>query len=230
MTRPEALADVAVVLGLLLAFVVLPPAIRGLAGPLGLPWYLWAVGGGVALLVAVGVLLRRRAQTPAAIGLGPAPLPRVLGAALAALPLCYAAGVASALLAGTLLPGGLEAMTRQKAEFLRGVAVIPPGLVLPVSLFVGLYEEILFRGFLLARLRVLTGGALAPVCLTTALFGLLHFPQGPVGMVQTTAVGLVLAVVVVRAGTVWPAVLAHAAIDTVSLLLAGRIADRLAGG
>jgi membrane protease YdiL (CAAX protease family) len=227
MTRTAALADIAVVLGVLLVFVALPPLARVAGLPLGQPWYPWAVGGGVVSLVAVGLLLRRRGQAPAAIGLGPAPVSRVLGATLAALPLCYVAGIAGALLAGTLAPGGLEGMTRQKAEFLRAIAVIPPGLVLPVSLFVGLYEEILFRGFLLARLRVVAAGDAVPIGLATALFGALHFPQGWAGAAQTGAVGLVLAVVVVRAGTLWPAVLAHAAIDTASLTLAGWLADRL---
>jgi membrane protease YdiL (CAAX protease family) len=232
MTRSAAIADIAIVLAVLFAFVVLPAVARPVAGvAVGQRWYLWAVAGGVVSLVTVALRLRRRRQTPADIGLGPAPASRVLGATLAALPLCYAAGITAALLAGSLAPGGLEGMARQKFEFLRAVAVIPPGLVLPVSLFVGLYEEILFRGFLLARLRVLAGGsAVAPVCLTTALFGLLHFPQGVVGVAQTGAVGLVLALVVVRSGTVWPAVLAHATIDTVSLTLAGRLAERFPGG
>jgi membrane protease YdiL (CAAX protease family) len=231
MTRTAALADVAVVLGLLVAFVALPAVAQAVAGrPLGLPWYLWAVMGGAVCLVVVGLLLRRRGQTPADIGLGPAPARRVLGATLAALPLCYVAGVGTALLVGTLSPGGLAGMERQKSELLRLVAVIPTGLVLPVSLFVGLYEEVLFRGFLLARLRVVAGGSAVPIGLTTALFGALHFPQGWAGAAQTGAVGLVLAIVVVRAGTLWPAVLAHATIDTVSLTLAGWLADRLPTG
>jgi membrane protease YdiL (CAAX protease family) len=232
MSRAAAIADVAIVLAVLFLFIALPGLARPVIGPaVARAWYLWAVAAGVASLVTVALRLGRRGETPAAIGLGPAPAGRVVRATLAALPLCYLAGIAAALLAGALSPAGIEGMTRQKSDFLRVVAVIPPGLVLPLSLFVGLYEEIVFRGFLLARLRVVAGGdVVAPVCLTTALFGALHFPQGLVGVAQTAAVGLVLAIVVARTGTVWPAILAHATIDTVSLTLASRLIDHLPAG
>jgi membrane protease YdiL (CAAX protease family) len=235
MARAAARADIAVVLAVLLLFVALPPALapalrpRPGATPAGF-WYLWAIAGGVVTLAAVRARLRRRGQDRTAVGLGPVPGTRVLLATLAAVPLCYLAGALATTLVAALSPGGLAGLARQKSQFLQALATIPPSLVLPVSLFVGLYEEVLFRGFLLGRLRALSGGALVPVAVTTALFGILHFPQGVAGVAQTAAIGLVLALVVVRTGTLWPAILAHATIDTVSLTLTLLLAERLSAG
>ncbi len=231
MTPAAARADVAIALGVVVVFTTLPPAVRGLVGVgRAESWYLWAVAGGVVVLAAVSLLLRRRGQTPAAIGLGPAPAGRVVRATLAGVPLCYLAGVVSVSLLAALSPEGLTGLAREKTEFLHVVATIPRILVLPVSLFVGLYEEVLFRGFLLTRLRVLAGGNAVPVVLTAALFGALHFPQGLVGVAQTAAVGLVLAALAVRTRTLWSAILVHAIIDTVSLTITGLLVDRLAVG
>ena len=115
-------------------------------------------------------------------------------------------------------------------HLLQVVGTIPLGLVVPMSLFVGLYEEVLVRGFLLSRLRALSGGNLVPVVVSTAIFGAVHFPQGLAGMVQTAAIGLALALVVVRTRTLWPAILAHATIDSLSLTLAVLFRERLGSG
>jgi membrane protease YdiL (CAAX protease family) len=92
--------------------------------------------------------------------------------------------------------------------------------VVPFALFVGLHEEILFRGFFLSRLSVLCRSKAAAIVLTSAVFGSLHFYQGPAGIFQTAALGAVLAVVVTYTRTLWPAIIAHAALDTISIVVA----------
>jgi membrane protease YdiL (CAAX protease family) len=134
--------------------------------------------------------------------------------------LCYLFGIVSSILVVAATGGDVEGLVRQKRQLLRAVGSIPFGLVVPMSLFVGLYEEVFVRGFLLSRLAVLSRGVLVPVVASSAIFGAAHFQQGPVGMIQTAAIGLALGLVVLRAGTLWPAILAHATIDSVSLTLA----------
>jgi len=179
--------------------------------------YLFIIFNGILCAATVIVLMRRNRQPPASIGLGPAPLGRIALAATIAVPICYAAG-AVINISIALLSGGVVSFAKQRTEFLEVVSDIPLGWVFPVSIFVGIYEEIVFRGLLLSRLRTLFPSNAVPILISGAIFGALHFSQGPAGMCQTAAVGLVLGVVVVRTRSIWPAILAHTAIDTLSLL------------
>jgi uncharacterized protein len=234
MDRSAAAADAAVAVLVLAALLVLPAALAPLlpGARAGIPggWYLWAVASGLLILATVALLLRHRGQTPAAIGLGRAPVRRVLLTAGGGVLLCYLFAFAGSLLMVALTGLDLETLARQKQQLLQAVGSIPLGLVVPMSLFVGLYEEVFVRGLLLSRLAVLSRGTLLPVVVSSAIFGAAHFAQGPVGMVQTAAIGLALGIVALRAGTLWPAILAHATIDSVSLTLAVLARDHLRTG
>ncbi len=88
----------------------------------------------------------------------------------------------------------------------------------------GFGEEIICRGFLLPRTTKLLGGgrgAWGLALLVTSIgFGLLHFYQGPTGMVLTGVTGFVLGCVYLMAGkNLWPAILAHGFLDSFAFLL-----------
>src|SRR5262245_42363258 len=76
--RSAAAADAAVAVLVLAALLLLPaalaPVLRGTRAGIPGGWYLWAVVNGLLILAAVALLLRHRGQTPAAIGLGRAPV------------------------------------------------------------------------------------------------------------------------------------------------------------
>jgi membrane protease YdiL (CAAX protease family) len=83
-------------------------------------------------------------------------------------------------------------------------------------------EELLFRGFLQGRLEALLGarrGAGFLAALLQALaFGLAHAYQGPTGILVTGCLGLLFGLLYLRTKSLWPLVVAHGLIDTVSLL------------
>jgi len=112
--------------------------------------------------------------------------------------------------------GQMERLTELGGRVAAGLSL--PAL-LGLSLFIGLYEELLARGFLLHRARHLLGGWWGPVTVSSLLFGLGHAYQGAFGVIQTTIVGAVLAAAVLRYGTLWPAIIAHALVNAVSLWL-----------
>jgi len=197
--------------------------------------FIWVLANGLLSLLVISLLIRHRRQSPADIGLNRAPPLRVFLAALAAVPLCFLAGAVSNISVTLLRGGDFASFARQRTEFFEKVSDIPIRWIFPLALFVGIYEEILFRGFFLSRLRALFRTSAAPILITSTVFGALHFDQGFVGMCQTAVVGLVLAIVAVRARTLWPAILAHAAIDTLSLVFTAlftedmrRMLDKLA--
>jgi membrane protease YdiL (CAAX protease family) len=180
--------------------------------------YLFILLNGLLCIATVLMLLRQHGQPIASIGLGWSPPGGIVLAAIIAVPACYAAGAVINISIAMLSSEGLVSFAQERTEFLETVSDIPLAWVLPVSIFVGVYEEIVFRGLILSRLRTLFPSNAAPILISSAIFGVLHFSQGPAGMCQTAAVGLVLGVVVVRMGSIWPAILAHATIDTCSLV------------
>jgi membrane protease YdiL (CAAX protease family) len=121
--------------------------------------------------------------------------------------------------------GSEEKLAEVRGRFGRLHAIVPRGRT-EANAFAarpataGVCEEILYRGLLL--------GALAPalglwpaVALTSLVFGLGHAYQGVSGILKATAVGLVMALLVVFSGSLWTAIVLHAAIDLTSGRMAG---------
>jgi membrane protease YdiL (CAAX protease family) len=83
-----------------------------------------------------------------------------------------------------------------------------------LSVTAGICEEILYRGLLMTALAAVIG--LWPAVVVSSLvFGLGHAYQGLAGILRTSAIGLVLAMVVVLTGSLPFAMVIHAVIDLV---------------
>ncbi|HLL55106.1 MAG TPA: CPBP family intramembrane glutamic endopeptidase, partial [Myxococcaceae bacterium] len=189
--------------------------------------YVSIAGNGTLGLAVLAVVLRLSREGWGSVGLSRTePFPAIGWGLLAAVP-CYLAG---ALAQGLVIAArGLNPteLAGQKMQALDVLSEVPFALMLPLALFVGVYEEILFRGFLLSRLITLLhlprltrrGATVAAVILSSGLFGLGHIYQGATGVVQTAAVGVVLCVVAVLRGNIWSCITAHAAIDAFGLLM-----------
>jgi membrane protease YdiL (CAAX protease family) len=93
----------------------------------------------------------------------------------------------------------------------------------PAALFAlivgaGFGEETVFRGYMFERLGKLfgpgVGAKVATVLLTSAWFGLDHYPiQGLAGAEQAAIVGLVFGTIFAVTGRIWLLMVAHAAFD-----------------
>lgn len=83
-------------------------------------------------------------------------------------------------------------------------------------------EELLFRGFLQSRLRRLLGrwrfAGLLAVALQAVPFGLSHAYQGATGILLTGAVGFAFGLIALRKRNLWPVIVAHGLMDTLSLV------------
>ncbi|HET7209497.1 MAG TPA: CPBP family intramembrane glutamic endopeptidase [Terriglobales bacterium] len=100
-----------------------------------------------------------------------------------------------------------------------GMAVM---LIVKTMLAAGLCEEIIFRGTLLQRLRLLFGwsrwATVASVLLTTAIFSSFHWYQGPSGLLLTAILGLIDSLVYVCTGyRLIYSVILHLVYDTLAL-------------
>ena len=89
------------------------------------------------------------------------------------------------------------------------------GVFALLSLTAGVFEELVFRGFLPLFLIPWTGSYLAGALPVAVVFGFLHAYQGRHGIARTAVMGGILAAGVVWTGSLWPPILAHAALDLI---------------
>jgi len=181
----------------------------------------------VSMLVAIWVGLRARGETWNHLGLkrisgGGRAVVRLLLQSVAVLVFALAAFVVGSVLALNLAPLP-ESADMTGYGYLEGnlpMLLLALAAVYVVSSF---GEELVYRGFLMTRIAAMgrsTRAAWAGAAVVSALvFGAAHFAWGVVGIVQTTLMGLALAVSFLLARrNLWPLVLAHAYIDTILLV------------
>ncbi len=98
------------------------------------------------------------------------------------------------------------------------------GLYAGLSICAGLGEELAYRGYAIPAVMVAGGSAPAALALTSTAFAVLHSYQGVLGVVRTGVVGVIMGVVFLQTGSVWPPVVAHVLIDlAVGFVLADRL-------
>jgi membrane protease YdiL (CAAX protease family) len=97
-----------------------------------------------------------------------------------------------------------------------------------LSVTAGVWEELLYRGFLIGYLAP-RAGVVAALLLSSAIFGLGHIYQGWRGVRNTAAVGLAFAVFYALSHSLWWLMLIHALVDMNGGLAAFRITKRIRG-
>ena len=179
-----------------------------------------AIGG--TLILTVAVLLLARRQWPGAIGLG---RPRGLHLlwALAAIPACYVSLMSVGIVGVAIHLWMQTDLTEMMAERPAFFELLPErnlmGFLL-IGAFTGFHEELLFRGFLLTRFTAIVRYPWLAMVICAAVFGLLHYPgQGWMGVFQTAGIGFVLGSVTLLARSLWPAIIAHAAFNSIQLAI-----------
>ena len=182
---------------------------------------------GLLMLVAAGLFVRRDASWRESLGLGPQRAGSVVGWSLLGFASTYVVNLVLVTLYLSM-QGNLEAIAADRATWLGKLAEVPTEAILPLAAFAAVWEETVFRGFLLGRLRAAIpvgetrAGALRrdvlAVALTALFFGAGHGYQGGLGLVQTTVAGVALGALAVWRNSLWPAIGAHLAIDAFGLI------------
>jgi membrane protease YdiL (CAAX protease family) len=182
---------------------------------------------GTFMLLATALVVQRDASWRESLGLEYQPAGATLGWSLLGFVGTYTVNVviSTVYLASQ---GNIEAVMAHRVTLFGKLAEMPLGAILPIAAFVAVWEETIFRGFILGRFRasipvqdtpeaILRRDTLA-VALTALCFGAGHGYQGGLGLLQTTMAGLGLGALVVWRKSIWPAIGAHFAIDAFGLL------------
>ena len=101
-----------------------------------------------------------------------------------------------------------------------GMLLLTLGGVYIVSSF---GEEVIYRAFLINRISELGHNSkkatVIAIVLSSIIFGLVHYEWGPMGIVQTGLMGLVLAICYIKfKKRLWILILAHAYMDTILMV------------
>jgi membrane protease YdiL (CAAX protease family) len=85
-------------------------------------------------------------------------------------------------------------------------------------------EEMMYRAFLINQLGVLFQSErlrwVLSVIFSSVIFGIVHFYQGPLGILNTFIIGLLFGVIYLRSGrNLWVTIIAHGLINTLTFVL-----------
>jgi membrane protease YdiL (CAAX protease family) len=189
----------------------------------------------VVCMLGFALLIQRQWGKP-----GPMPWPnwRALGASAKSTPLWSAPlffgagalfGVTANAIGGlvTITVPGMQEQAQQYAE--RVEQMLAPGdpvvavlAILSVSVFAPLCEEAFFRGTLLPVQREHEPTWMA-ILFNGLLFSLLHM-NAP-GALSLALLGCAMAYLTVRSGSIWPAILCHAGVNTFNGVILPRYAE-----
>ncbi len=116
----------------------------------------------------------------------------------------------------------------EKAKAILERLKITPRTAEELSIFVamaitaGIWEELLYRGFLIWFLQPYAG-VLGAIAASSLIFGLGHAYQGFRGIAATAGVGLIFALLYIASKSLWWLMLAHAVLDVYGGIAAYRI-------
>ncbi|WP_083681426.1 type II CAAX endopeptidase family protein [Archangium sp. Cb G35] len=104
------------------------------------------------------------------------------------------------------------------ADMFRGQSSLEMAfIVVSVTVVAPLCEEFFFRGVFFQGLRAPGGPAMRAVLLSAVVFSMFHLD--PVGFFARVELGVLFGWLLVRTGSLWPAILAHTANNLVSMVL-----------
>jgi uncharacterized protein len=117
--------------------------------------------------------------------------------------------------------------TRARLRRLRTYEMLPQTTrefaMYPVVAAVGsVFEELFYRGYLVAMLRPTFGMSVA-VLSSALLFGVGHLYQGTIGVVRTTVIGIALGIGIALTHSLWWLMIAHACANLSGVMLARRL-------
>ena len=180
----------------------------------------------VGAALAIGLILRLRRQSRASVGL--VGLGSVLNGAIGVGAVVVSFGlIAAFMLSMSLVWPEVAAQGEENARKLHElIPHLGPLGFAGLALLIGLYEELVFRGFLMTRLRRATGSWTLAVIISTCVFTALHAQeQTPLALVSVTILSLLFSLLTIWRRSIAPAIVAHALFDYAQFIILFSLVD-----
>jgi membrane protease YdiL (CAAX protease family) len=197
----------------LLSGVVYVPEIKSK----GIDVYRQVVMSGMLVLLVTILLVKWDGGGLRSLGVGKLRIWREVSAAIQAFILIYVLQIVIMLILSRLSPELAKDVIGKRKAMSEYFPEISPILLLIFTLFVGIYEEVVFRGFLITRLTAMVGKPWIAVILSSIFFGAVHFYQDPLAMIQIMIIAIVLGGLFIVRKNILAPILVHAAFDFFSL-------------
>jgi membrane protease YdiL (CAAX protease family) len=166
-------------------------------------------------ILLIGMVLRWRRYSAAAVGWRPKQLGLDCLLGVGSAVVATMAAIGSMSFASLVFPELLEQMQENPERLLDLMPDVGMFGLVGMMLIVGLWEELVFRGFLMPHLRRLTGSWVAAVVLSVGVFASLHLvDQVPAALISISAIGLVFSLVTIWRRSIVPAIIGHALFNT----------------
>jgi len=164
---------------------------------------------GCTALLVCGALLVIDGQKPVTIGWRFRPVTDNVAVGLVGLVLTLASRMVLVICAMLLYPP----LARELDEAEQAIEQTLPPMNLPVlaaaMTFVVIWEEVVFRGFLLTRLQAVFKRWWLSIGAGSVLFGLIHFYQGPLAMILISVMAVILSILFVWRKSLLPCMVLH---------------------
>ena len=223
-TRGGMVLDIAFVIALLVLFELLAQSVIRLVLPLPLSFTgeldaellkslvvprIIAHALGSVLIVALILNLRR--QPTRSVGLTKRSFWLNLLIGLATVGVAYATIIPTVSVLSWAVPIVYTQLQENTGLLMELFPRLHPLAFVPVMFCVGLWEELVFRGFLMTRLRRLTGSWVIAIILSSAAFTSLHaLDQTVAALVPVAILSLIFSVVTIWRRSIIPAIVGHA--------------------
>lgn len=170
-------------------------------------------------IVLIGLILRARGQRARSVGVSAERwgLNSLIG--IGALPVVYGLIYLAIVMLWLVKPSLIDQMTENADRITALVPKLSPIAFVGLSLVVGMYEELIFRGFLMTRLRRGLGSWTLAVLVSTAFFTALHgIDQKPVALVLVVILSLTFSLLTIWRRSIIPAIVTHMLFDFAQFL------------
>jgi len=175
---------------------------------------------GLACIIAVFALLRAAGQRPAAIGWRVNHVGADVGVGFLATLVTYGALICGSIVLALIRPDLMEQSTQAQRAIEKTIPRTSFPTMILMMVLVALWEEIVFRGFLLTRLYAILRRWWLAVPLGAALFAMGHYDlQGALATAVIWAVGILLGVLLAWRRSLLPGIVFHACFNIIGLSL-----------
>lgn len=169
---------------------------------------------GIISVCIIWLLLRYRRQSAASVGVARRGFWMNVLIGAGATGVVYAIILPASVAAAMFWPEMMNEMEKNARGLMEILPRLSPLPSMGVAMTIGIYEELIFRGFLMTRLRLITGSWALSVVLSTAIFVSLHAAdQVPIALMLIGLLSIVFSLVTVWRKSIIPAIVGHFLFD-----------------